>query len=499
VGIRSIRAVVTPPLRSDAVDACPGALRLHAAADGPLARVRVPGGLLTGAQLRAVRALAERWGDGRVELTSRANLQLRGLTGAPAAALAAGLRAAGLLPSETHELVRNIAASPGTPPSARPRIGDLDRAICADPGLAELPGRFLFALDDGTGDVAPAADVAAIPAADTAATQAADKENGLSPGRPGEPSVTFAILFAGSDVGLRVPAAEVIPALIAGARAFLAERAAGPAVGSTATPRDRAGATAHSTATPRDPAGATAHSTATPPDRAGVAVDSATPRDSSGSSPPADGGRAVAWRVRELTDGPARVGARTAAALGVELGPPGPGPAPVRRELTGRMVQPDGRLAVGALVPFGTLSGVPLKVLEKAGLLVLTPARGVVVPDLSPAAADRWLGALGAAGLEVTPGSPWSGVTACAGQPGCAKALADVRRDARATVPAGAERPDELPVHWVGCARGCGSPGGRHVRVEATADGYLITDGDGRAERVTGVAVAVAVAAARRG
>ena len=61
------------------IDACPGALQTHPAADGALARVRVPGGLLTAAQLRVLAAAARQIGDGHLELTSRGNVQLRGL------------------------------------------------------------------------------------------------------------------------------------------------------------------------------------------------------------------------------------------------------------------------------------------------------------------------------------------------------------------------------------------------------------------------------------
>ena len=396
--VRSIRAVSKPSVRADVparadLDACPGALRLHAAADGPLARVRVPGGRMTGAQLAAVQALAEQWGDGHIELTSRANLQLRALESAPAEQLEVRLGAAGLLPSTTHELVRNIAASPlpGGPIDFPAAVPALDRALCADPRLAGLPGRFLFALDNGDGDVAFSADVAALPLGSA-----------------------VAILFAGVDAGLRVEPGEVVAALIAGAHAFLDERAA------------------------QQPAG---------PE---------TPR--------------VAWRVRELTAGPARVAARTAAALGIPLGETADLHKPRVREPVGVIAQADGLVAVGALVPLGRLSSVQMTVLASAVDLVFTPWRGVVVPDQAPAEAGIWVGRLAEAGLEVAAGSRWAGVTACAGRPGCAKSLADVRADAFAATTAG----DGLPVHWVGCARGCGSPAGSHVRVEATGSGYEV-------------------------
>ncbi len=91
-------------------DACPGVFAPHDAADGALARIRLPGGVIGAAALRVVADCAQELGDGRVHLTSRGNLQLRGLS--RSGALAARLADAGLLPSATHERVRNVLASP---------------------------------------------------------------------------------------------------------------------------------------------------------------------------------------------------------------------------------------------------------------------------------------------------------------------------------------------------------------------------------------------------
>jgi sulfite reductase beta subunit-like hemoprotein len=113
-------------------------------------------------------------GSDIVELTSRAGLQLRGLASDGAEQLASILSRGGLLRSLGHDRVRNILAAPlaGRAPAALADVDgvveELDRALCADPVLAELPGRFLFAVDDGSRALDPLrADVELIAERDT--------------------------------------------------------------------------------------------------------------------------------------------------------------------------------------------------------------------------------------------------------------------------------------------------------------------------------------------
>ncbi|MCW1959697.1 MAG: hypothetical protein KIH64_014370 [Mycobacterium sp.] len=192
-------------------DACPGALQVHQAADGALARLRLPGGMIAAAQLETLAGVADTLGSGTLELTGRGNLQIRGVT--DPAAVAGQLAAMGLLPSPTHERVRNIVASPlsgrvGGHTDVRPWVRQLDDAIQDDPDLAGLPGRFLFSLDDGRGDVSGLA---------------ADAGLHVLPA-DGNASGAVALLLAGRDTGVRVTAADAVPTLISVARRFLAER-----------------------------------------------------------------------------------------------------------------------------------------------------------------------------------------------------------------------------------------------------------------------------------
>jgi precorrin-3B synthase len=143
--------------RPSADDRCPGALRLHEAADGFLARVRIPGGRVSPAQLVVLATLASDLGDGHPHLTSRGNVQLRGLGSACGQELADGLYAAGLLPSLTHDRVRNVVASPlsgvAGVTDVEGVLAELDDELLADDALVALSGRFLFGIDAGQGDV----------------------------------------------------------------------------------------------------------------------------------------------------------------------------------------------------------------------------------------------------------------------------------------------------------------------------------------------------------
>jgi precorrin-3B synthase len=148
------------PLRTRP-DRCPGVLRPWLADDGGLVRIRLVGGRIASSSLAALSRVAQEYGDGELHLTGRANLQLRGLPlvddSLPEAVVAA-VEATGLLPSRTHDLARNVLVSPLTGLSGgradlRPVVEALDAALLADPVLGGLPGRFLFVLDDGRGDL----------------------------------------------------------------------------------------------------------------------------------------------------------------------------------------------------------------------------------------------------------------------------------------------------------------------------------------------------------
>ncbi|MCF1744147.1 precorrin-3B synthase [Paradevosia shaoguanensis] len=123
------------PIRQSA---CPGLYRLAPARDGGICRVKVALGTLDAAQARALAAASRQWGNGIVEITSRANLQLRGIAATDGDALARCLLDAGLgATSSGADDVRNVMVSPSygiddqalldTAPIARALLSLLDQ------------------------------------------------------------------------------------------------------------------------------------------------------------------------------------------------------------------------------------------------------------------------------------------------------------------------------------------------------------------------------------
>lgn len=117
--------------------------------DGLVLRVRPPLGRLTAAQCLRLARLAASHGAGVVELSGRANVQLRGLAGARHATVLRALAGAGLLDADAAlERRRNVVIDPLW------RAGDgvlalaqrLQAAIAQAPGLADLPAKFGWAV-----------------------------------------------------------------------------------------------------------------------------------------------------------------------------------------------------------------------------------------------------------------------------------------------------------------------------------------------------------------
>ncbi|KUJ85561.1 cobalamin biosynthesis protein CobG [Ruegeria marisrubri] len=128
---------------------CPGAHRPMMSGDGLVVRVRPRLARLSAAQTLGLCDLALRFGNGTIDLTNRANLQLRGVAEADHQALLAELSALNLLDAEPDlETRRNILVSPLYQPgdlTARLTQALIDRLV----DLPALPAKFGFAVDTG--------------------------------------------------------------------------------------------------------------------------------------------------------------------------------------------------------------------------------------------------------------------------------------------------------------------------------------------------------------
>jgi precorrin-3B synthase len=135
---------------------CPGVLRPMQSGDGLIARVRPWCGAFGLTQAEGLAAAAERFGNGHIDLTRRANLQIRGLGNAGLSGLQDVVERLGLVDRDPQaEAARNIMVAPlaGIDPAesfdVRPVARALERRLAADATLHDLPSKFGFLVDGG--------------------------------------------------------------------------------------------------------------------------------------------------------------------------------------------------------------------------------------------------------------------------------------------------------------------------------------------------------------
>ncbi|WP_407176251.1 precorrin-3B synthase [Bradyrhizobium sp. STM 3562] len=129
---------------------CPSAHRPMPSGDGLVARIRPRGGRLSAAQALAIADLADRHGNGLIDLTGRANLQIRGLRAQAHEPLLAALAQLALLDADAEtESQRNILVAPlwSEGDDTHMLATALERALGERP--LGLPAKFGFAVDCG--------------------------------------------------------------------------------------------------------------------------------------------------------------------------------------------------------------------------------------------------------------------------------------------------------------------------------------------------------------
>lgn len=413
-------------------DGCPGALSMHKAKDGRIGRVRAPGGRVTSRQWEALAHMAETFGDGHIHLTTRGNIQIRGISEGDMDAFAEACEAGGFLPSREHDKVRNIISSP----MAHSRyaecdvpwiVAELDDALIASRDVIGLSGRTLFGIDSGEGDIM---------------AQQPDFGVVLSTTNP----KVAQIIVGGCPIGLFVSHDDAAGALVAAASRWQEIRG-------------------------------TAWRVQEKPEVLPDLIDAITTA-------------VECLDIDRVTHDGARDHANAYANTANTIASPQRGaflddPRPI-----GWLPHPEtGEVSLGCSLAFAHMSADAARILAAVDRpIVVTPWHSLVVHDLPEAVAERLVEMLAPRGVLFDQQSPWVQVSACPGIATCEKSHSDTRADAvsfiRSMVDATDEHTPDAPrghnnlrVHFSGCVRRCGHPQGAYVDYLATADGeYEVTE-----------------------
>jgi len=134
---------------------CPGIHTLAEMKDGFLARIRVPGGQLKTENLRQIARITQKYGSGIIDLTNRANLQIRSLKKQHQQNLISDLLACDLITKDPeHDRLRNIVIDPlsglvNEVIDCGALVRHLDHSLSLLPCKAQISPKFSIVLDGG--------------------------------------------------------------------------------------------------------------------------------------------------------------------------------------------------------------------------------------------------------------------------------------------------------------------------------------------------------------
>jgi ferredoxin-nitrite reductase len=123
-----------------------------------------------------------------------------------------------------------------------------------------------------------------------------------------------------------------------------------------------------------------------------------------------------------------------------------------------------GLLYIGVVIPLGRLTSLQLKGLSQSakqyggGALRLTPWQNLIITDISEANIERVTQEINDLGLSIFVNHPYAAIAACSGSKGCKSALTDTQADAK-KVAAHLENCIQLDrpinIHFSGCDKSC--------------------------------------------
>jgi len=211
--------------------------------DAFMARLRIPGGVVTAHQLRELARLAQQLTTGYVQITTRANLQMRLIQPKDCPEFLRRVQAIGLhTRGAGADNIRNLTMNPtaGVDPveliDVNPFVQALAQIIFNDRSFSDLPRKFNIAYDGGgligaledTNDIGVKAVKIGTPNSDSARFDGDHQRAELEFGAPMD-GVFFRLALGGAtghktfanDLGVVVPPAEINKVVIAIVRVFL--------------------------------------------------------------------------------------------------------------------------------------------------------------------------------------------------------------------------------------------------------------------------------------